>query len=265
MQSYDFLISELMFRIRSPRDLTVPENFQPFLIHSASNRNPEIILDIRFESAPTLDAGCLCYDKGGFIATEEPAGRGQPYRLFVPPSFADDFCKSGSWLNCFSLDRMLLPWGRMILHASAVVYQGKAYVFCAPSGTGKSTHAALWEKHFGARILNGDKVVLYAGEQGVMASGSPIAGSSEIYRNETAPVEAVYLLKQGPENKVLPISRRTAALSLYSLAVKSERDSDYNSKLIDLVVSLEKQLNIFSLECLPEKTAVECILTKQKG
>lgn len=265
MQSYDFLISELLLRIRSPRKLTIPDNFLPFLVDSAAHRVPEILLDILFEPTPVPAQGMLRFDKGKFIAMQESAGRGQPCRLFLPPSFADNFCRNGSWLNCFSLDRMLLPWGRLILHASAVLYQGKAYVFCAPSGTGKSTHAALWQNHFGAKVLNGDKVVLYAAEQGVMASGSPIAGSSGIYCQDTAPVAAVYLLKQGPKNIITPVSRRTAALSLYALAVKSDDDPDFNSKLLDLAVSFEKQLKVFSLECLPEKSAVECILKNQKG
>ena len=265
MHSYDLLISELLLRIQSPYELTIPENFQPFLTNSAANRSPEISLDFQFGSAPNPIDGQLRYDPQGFIATQEPAGRGQPCRLFFPASFADDFCRHGSWLNCFSLDRLLLPWERVILHAAAVLYKGKAYVFCAPSGTGKSTHANLWEKHYGAKILNGDKVILYAGEQGIMASGSPVAGSSGIYRNEAAPVAAIYLLKQAPSNRLLPVSHRTAALSLYSLAVKSEDDPDFNSKLLDLVVSFEKRLLVFSLECLPERSAVECILNIEKG
>lgn len=159
----------------------------------------------------------------------------------------------------------MLPWGRMILHASAVIYQGKAYVFAAPSGVGKSTHAGLWEKHFGAKVLNGDKVILHIGEKGIMASGGPAAGSSEIYVNETVPVAALFLLKQGPENKLLSLPKRKAILSLYSLAVKSSRDTDFNSKLVDLAASIGEQLDVLSLECIPEKSAVECILNNRKG
>ena len=259
MQSYDFLISELLLRIRSPRKLTIPENFQPFLINSSTNRTPEILMDFQFETESEH------YDKVEFIKPKESAGRGNPCRLLLPENISSSFCQHGCWLNCFPMEQLLLPWGRMILHASAVIYQGEAYVFAAPSGVGKSTHAALWEKHFGAKILNGDKVILHHGEHGVMASGGPVAGSSGIYQNETVPVVAVYLLKQGPENRLERVPKRTAILSLYSQAVKSYQDTDFNSKLLDLAVSLGKQLNIFSLECVPEKSAVECILKNRKG
>lgn len=265
MQSYDFLISELLLRIRSPRNLRIPENFLPFYVESAANRDPDLLLDIQFAPAPDPAEGPLWFDKGKFIAMQETADRGKPCRLFLPPSFSDSFCQSGSWLNCFPLDRMLFSRGRLILHASAVVHQGKAYVFCAPSGTGKSTHAALWEKHFGAEVMNGDKVVLHAGDRGILASGSPIAGSSEIFRNVTAPVAAVYLLKQAPQNRITPLSKRAAALSLYALAVKSDNDPNYNSKLLDLALSFGTKLEAFTLECLPERSAVECIINNRKG
>ena len=259
MHSYDFTISQLLLRIQSPCKLIIPENFQPFLTNSAENRNPEIRLEI--QSNP--DLGKQKYVE--FIEPKKKAGRGEPCRLFLQPKLFDSFCQTGCWLNCFPLERMLLPWGRMILHASAVIYQGEVYVFAAPSGTGKSTHAALWEKYFGGEILNGDKVILHKEGDRVMASGGPVAGSSEIYRNETYPVAALFLLKQAPENRVTPVSKRTAVLSLYSHAVKSEQDAEFNNQLVDLAVSLEERLNIFSLECTPEKAAVECILKKRKG
>lgn len=259
MYNYDFLISQLLFRIRSPRSLSIPDNFQPFLVDFSTNRSPQILLDFHFETEYEH------YDRVEFIKNKESAGSGEPCRLLLPEKISSGFVRYGCWLNCFPIEQLLLPWGRMILHASAVIYQDKAYVFTASSGVGKSTHAALWEEHFGARILNGDKVILHISEQGVMASGGPSAGSSCIYQNETVPVAAVFLLKQGSENKIYSVSRHMAVLSLYSLAVKAADDSGFNKQLLDLVVSLESQLDIYTLECLPEKSAVECILKNRKG
>ena len=45
--------------------------------------------------------------------------------------------------------RQLLDFDGLMLHASAVVMDGYAYLFSAPCGTGKSTHTALWQKVFG--------------------------------------------------------------------------------------------------------------------
>lgn len=53
----------------------------------------------------------------------------------------------------------LLKFRGILLHSSCVVVDGAAYAFSADSGTGKSTHTALWLKHFGNRayMLNDDK------------------------------------------------------------------------------------------------------------
>ena len=61
-----------------------------------------------------------------------------------------------------SFYRQLLDFNGMLLHASAVMVDGKAYLFTAPSGTGKSTHTRLWLQQFGERaaILNDDKPAL---------------------------------------------------------------------------------------------------------
>ena len=42
----------------------------------------------------------------------------------------------------------LLKHQGFMIHASAVEKEGKAYLFSAPSGTGKSTHAQLWRQTF---------------------------------------------------------------------------------------------------------------------
>ena len=53
-------------------------------------------------------------------------------------------------------------YGIVLFHSCAVVCDEKAYLFTAPSGTGKSTHADLWCKLLGkkVKILNGDKPFL---------------------------------------------------------------------------------------------------------
>lgn len=65
--------------------------------------------------------------------------------------------------------KKLLLHGGMMLHASAVTVDDRAYLFSAKSGTGKSTHTKQWQKLFGshrAEILNDDKPALRRTEDG---------------------------------------------------------------------------------------------------
>ena len=159
----------------------------------------------------------------------------------------------------------MLSFDRFFLHASAVIYQGKAYLFSAPSGGGKSTHAALWQKHFGAKLLNGDKVLIEVREDQCIAHGSPVAGSSGIYEQASAPIAAVYLLKKEKENRVIPIPKRSALMALYSEAIKDRKDPAFNTKLLDLIEKMLICVPVHTLACLPEKSAVESVLQKEEG
>jgi hypothetical protein len=280
---YDFCISELLLRVESPREIRIPDNFQPFLAECPPTKSPDIILHFLFEptsGASDEDIGKLSRDNtnlnfrisetfslgnGEAVVRQDPSGRGSPCRIFVPESFADIFCGNGNWLMYMAIERMMMEFDRFFLHASAVVYQGKAYLFSAPSGGGKSTHAALWKEHFGAKLLNGDKVLIEVRDGQCIAHGSPVAGSSGIYAKGSAPIGGIYLLKKDKQNKITPVSPRSAMLSLYSEAIKCSHDPAFNSRLLDLIEKLRMQVPVLSLACLPEESAVECILQNNEG
>lgn len=64
--------------------------------------------------------------------------------------------------------------GAVLLHGSAVYTGGRAIVFIADSGVGKTTHTRLWQQYLGDRmiIINGDKPIVR------MRDGKPIIYSS---------------------------------------------------------------------------------------
>lgn len=266
MVFYDFKVSDLYFRVVSFRELTIPENFRPFRWEGAED--PDWLMQIRFGTPPKEDRAGerISWNGDEFIYRLEPQNPGQPYELYIPDGFADDFCRQGNWLLYLALERILLPFDRIILHASAVVHQGKAYLFSAPSGGGKSTHANLWHAHYGAKLLNGDKVVIHVQNGGCIAYGSPVAGSSGIYENLGAPVAGLFVLQKAPYDRVAPMTKRAALLALYSETIKSTSDGAFNTRLLDLLEQLLSSVPVQSLECLPEKSAVDCILSHlEKG
>ena len=264
---YDFAISDLLLRVESPRELQIPDNFRAFLLESPQTISPDVLIQFLFPSAceptgPEAIPNSMKFDLGNgeYILRQESSGRGSPCRIFIPPSFADAFCKNGNWLIYVPIAQMMLGNDRFFLHASVVKYQGKAYLFSAPSGVGKSTHAALWQQHFGAKLLNGDKALIEVRDGQCIAHGSPVAGSSGIYERDSAPIAAVYLLKQEKENRVTPVSPRAAFTALYSEAIKEKNDPAFNTKLLDLITRTLSCVPVRCLGCLPEKSAVECVL-----
>lgn len=106
--------------------------------------------------------------------------------------------------------------GTLIIHASAVVYRGRAYLFQGKSGTGKSTHAALWLQNIeGAELLNDDNPIIRFDDVGVaMAYGSPWSGKTRCYRNAAAPIGALVRIVRAGENRLGRLGLLSAYASL---------------------------------------------------
>jgi hypothetical protein len=91
--------------------------------------------------------------------------------------------------------------GRFALHSASILYRDRAWVFSAPAGTGKSTHARLWGAEYGCPQLNGDLAILSINEEGtVLFHGVPWCGTSGITTTKTLPLGGVILLRRGTEN-----------------------------------------------------------------
>ena len=107
--------------------------------------------------------------------------------------------------------------GVYVLHSASVVLDGRVYAFSAPSGVGKSTHAALWRKRFGAEDFNGDQLAIRAGERPATAYGLPWSGSSGISRKGALPLGGVFFLERSAVNRVEPVE------GIEKLALLSQR------------------------------------------
>ncbi len=112
-------------------------------------------------------------------------------------------------------DRMP-EYGVILFHGSVIAVDGKAYLFTAPSGTGKTTHTRLWTETLPrAYILNGDKPFLKAEPDGrILASGAPWRGKEQYGRNEILPLEAICLLERDETNHIQAVSPKEALSTL---------------------------------------------------
>ena len=131
-----------------------------------------------------------------------------------------------------------------LLHASAVELDGKAFAFSAPSGTGKSTHAAFWEYELGAQIINDDKPALRLIDGRFCACGTPFSGKHDKSRNVCVPLKAIVFLKRGPS---VTVRRLPVAEALYAILTQTLRPQDVHSvdSLFPLYDRLLKQVAVY--------------------
>lgn len=161
--------------------------------------------------------------------------------------------------GCIAFEHLALFAGALTLHASHIQMNGMAIAFTAPSGVGKSTQAALWERHRGAFVVNGDKTLLVKTPQGFVASGLPYAGTSGICHNAAAPLQAVVVLEQGRENTVERLYGARAAMRLMPGVIRNAWHDEDAQRALELVAELVETTPVFLLRCLPDESAVRCL------
>ena len=101
---------------------------------------------------------------------------------------------------------------RWLIHGAAVCVDGRGYLFCAPSGTGKSTHISLWRELLGDKmtVINGDKPFLRRQNGKILVCGSPYAGKEGWNTAQSIPLAGVCILSRGQENTIRRLSPHEA-------------------------------------------------------
>ncbi len=147
----------------------------------------------------------------------------------------------------------------LLFHAAVVSYKGYAYMFLGKSGTGKSTHASLWQQYVDAtELINDDNPVVCIGDDNqVVVYGSPWSGKTPCYRNVNYPIGAIVLLSQAPYNKI----QRMGGIHAYASLMESISGKRWDSRIADGLHqtqnSLVMSVPMWHLECLPDEEAAQ--------
>lgn len=143
-----------------------------------------------------------------------------------------------------------------ILHGSVIKYENQGIIFTASSGVGKSTQAELWRKYEKAEIINGDKAFIRYFNDKVMVYGSPWSGSSNIIKNEKAPLKAIIVLEQGKENKIRELKDLEKIFLFNTHVYYPYWDKKLVNSVMETLNVVLKRIPIYLLSCKPEREAV---------
>lgn len=108
---------------------------------------------------------------------------------------------------------VLARQGGFLLHSASAIRNGRAFLFAGVSGAGKTTISRLAPAD--ATLLTDE--ISYVRKQGAsyVAFGTPFTGElAKLGENTSAPVAALYLLAQGPENRIDSVSEADAGREL---------------------------------------------------
>lgn len=161
--------------------------------------------------------------------------------------------------SLFALDRRMIERGGLILHCAYIEHHGKGILFSAPSGVGKSTQAALWEKYRNSVTVNGDRALLRKKEGKWLACAWPVCGSSQICKRVDVPVHAIVMLRQGKKNSVMRLSPIEAFRQLYPQVTVNQWNPEFVQAAINGIEDLILQVPVWQLTCDISEEAVQCL------
>ena len=135
--------------------------------------------------------------------------------------------------------------GFLLMHGAVVAKDGEAYLFTAPSGTGKTTRIRFWmELYPDSIIINGDKPVIYLKGSRLLACGTPWAGKEGWNSNIQVPIRAIYLLERAEQDSVEEISIAEALMTLIRQTY-IEQTPEENLERIQMLKLMEGKVRFF--------------------
>ncbi len=180
-------------------------------------------------------------------------------KIGIDSSFNDDFAKNYGMLYLgLMIGYRLLVLDAATMHGSVVSYRGKAIIYTAPSGTGKSTQTKMWKKLFGddASIINDDKPAMRFFDDKLYAYGMPICGKDNLNENAKAEVKAIVNVKRATKNKMRKLFGMEAVAVLFEEMTRSVLSKIVNEKNALFANKILQTVPVYELECLPNEEAV---------
>lgn len=157
----------------------------------------------------------------------------------------------------------LLSFEGMMLHSSAVAFDGEAYLFSAPSGVGKSTHTQKWLEVFpNAFIINDDKPAIRKISGKYYAFGTPFSGKNDVSVNGGYPIKGICFIDRG-DNQIQRIESETALKPLFNQTIRPV-DKNKMDLLCDRVEDILKCIPFYVMHCDVSVDAVKMAYDKMK-
>lgn len=147
--------------------------------------------------------------------------------------------------------------GYYLIHSVSILYREKAWLFSASSGTGKSTHAALWTRAFEneVRNLNGDLNLISVKNGIPMTYGIPWNGTSDIYTTEQVPLGGITFLRRAETDFIRELPEDGKMLSLLQRLISPNWTEELLTRQVHFAGELIPKIFMTELHCTPNPSA----------
>ncbi len=146
----------------------------------------------------------------------------------------------------------LAKQGGFLVHAASAIRNGKAFLFSGVSGAGKTTISRLAPRD--ATLLTDEISYVRRAGDGYVAYGTPFAGElAEPGENVQAPIETLFFLEQGPENRIEAVgSPSVAARALLRNILFFAHDAELVDQVFASALDFVQRVPVKRLTFLPD-------------
>ena len=142
----------------------------------------------------------------------------------------------------------MLEFDTFLMHGAVVAVGDKAWLFTAPSGTGKTTHINLWLKNIqGSYVVNGDKPLIHIGDE-CTVYGTPWAGKEGMNRNMGVKLCGIVCLNRGKDNRIEKVSLSQLLPVLIQQSYRPKEKAGLEKTLV-LLSRLGRKIPMYQLYC----------------
>lgn len=161
-------------------------------------------------------------------------------------------------LESAGLFDILADAGMLVLHSAYIVTrQGEGILFSGPSGIGKSTQAALWQRYGAAQTVNGDRALSGPTPGPSAASCMPVPPASA--GTSRAAAGPVVLLHQAPESPGDGYPAPGGLCRVLSQCAYHQWDPASAARMTELAARLVTNVPVRQLDCRADESAVRAL------
>lgn len=200
----------------------------------------------------THHAGQWSLERGDFRAEWHPASRAGTIRESANPYSIDAVLRI--------VHTLVLAQERsgFLLHAASAIRNGKAFLFAGVSGAGKTTISRLAPPD--ATLLTDEISYVRKHDSGYIAFGTPFTGElAKLGENVSAPISRLYLLAQGPENRIDPVAPGQATRELLANLLFFAEDQELVQKMFHSACEFVGHVPVSRLTFVPDARVWEMI------
>ena len=138
----------------------------------------------------------------------------------------------------------------LFLHSSVIRVQQRGIAFLAPSGTGKTTHTALWKNMLGENmtVINGDKPIVRFWGGRPVAYGTPWAGKEDLYQKDSVTLTDLCFLERADANTCTPLKPEDCVSAIMHQVILPT-DAEGVSRTLELTNRLLKSCRLWRIRC----------------